>query len=82
MMHERYRTVGKVAHLLLVNDVTVRRWIKNGEPRAIDIGKGWQIGPGDLDTFREGHATIPAGKADCSTETAGTGAQEKKGQKN
>lgn len=82
MFHEQYRTVREVADLLQVNEATVRRWIKGGELRAIDIGKGWRIGPDDLETFLDGHATMPAGKADCSTETAGTEAQKLKRQKN
>lgn len=60
MPQEQYQTVKDVADLLKVSDVTVRRWIKDGELRAIDIGKGWRIGPGDLEAFIEGHATRPA----------------------
>ncbi len=58
---EHYQTVREVADLLKVSEVTVRRWIKDGELRAIDIGKGWRIGTNDLDAFLEGHATRPAG---------------------
>jgi len=60
MFHEQYQTVKDVADLLKVSEVTVRRWIKAGELRAIDIGKGWRIGSGDLDAFLENHATRPA----------------------
>ena len=61
MSCEQYQTVKEIADLLKVNEVTVRRWIKNGELRAIDIGKGWRIGSKDLDAFLEDHATRPAG---------------------
>lgn len=61
MSREQYQTVKEVADLLRVSEVTVRRWIKDGELRAIDIGKGWRIGSQDLDAFLEGHATRPAG---------------------
>lgn len=60
MSQDQYQTVKNVADLLKVSEVTVRRWIKDGELRAIDIGKGWRIGSGDLDAFLEGHATRPA----------------------
>lgn len=60
MSQDQYQTVKDVADLLKVSEVTVRRWIKDGELRAIDIGKGWRIGSGDLDAFLEDHATRPA----------------------
>jgi excisionase family DNA binding protein len=40
MIREQYRTVKEVADLLRVGEPTVRRWIRAGELRAIDIGKG------------------------------------------
>ena len=84
MPREQYRTVKEVAALLRVNEVTVRRWIKDGELRAIEIGKGWRIGPDDLDAFLECHATRPAATLKGGTDTAPdeTGAQKAKGQKN
>lgn len=44
MSFSQYRTVKEIADLLKVSEVIVRRWIKDGELRAIDIGKGWRIG--------------------------------------
>lgn len=84
MSREQYRTVREIADLLQVNEVTVRRWIKDGELRAIDIGKGWRIGPDDLDAFLEGHATRPAAGANGGTDTSPeeTSAQKTKEQKN
>ncbi|GGD13237.1 helix-turn-helix domain-containing protein [Aquisalinus flavus] len=67
----------EIADLLQVNEVTVRRWIKDGELRAIDIGKGWRIGPQDLDAFLEGHATGPAAKQNGETNTAPDLSEEK-----
>ena len=64
MSREQYQTVREVAGLLQVNEATVRRWIRDGELRAIDIGKGWRIGPDDLDAFLEGHATRPSARLD------------------
>lgn len=37
----------------------MRRWVKNGELRAIDIGRQWRIAPDDLDHFLCRHATKP-----------------------
>ena len=59
MPHDRYRTVHEVADLLKVNEATVRRWIRDGELRAIDIGKGWRIADADLATFFHHHETRP-----------------------
>ena len=69
MSREQYQTVKEIADLLKVNEATVRRWIKDGELRAIDIGKGWRIGPDDLDAFLEGHATRPAARPNSDTNT-------------
>jgi excisionase family DNA binding protein len=60
----QYQTVRQVADLLKVSEVTVRRWIRDGELRAIDIGKGWRIGSDDLDMFLERHATQPGRAAE------------------
>ena len=62
MADQQFRTVREVAELLKINEATVRRWIRDGELRAIDIGKGWRIGPDDLDAFLDDHATRPAGR--------------------
>lgn len=59
MPHDRYNTVHEVADLLKVNEATVRRWIRNGDLRAIDIGKGWRIADSDLVTFFHLHETRP-----------------------
>lgn len=84
MSREQYRTVKEVADFLQVNEVTVRRWIKDGELRAIDIGKGWRIGPDDLDAFLEDRATQPAVGPNGGTDTPseGAAARKKKEQKN
>jgi excisionase family DNA binding protein len=56
---QRYSTVHDVADLLKVNEATVRRWIRERQLRAIDIGKGWRIGDGDLADFLDRHETRP-----------------------
>lgn len=77
MPMQEYRTVREVAELLKVSEVTVRRWIRDGELRAIDIGKGWRIGATDLGAFLDAHETRPAEQAgDTPTameRTAGNG---------
>lgn len=59
MPDDRYRTVHEVADLLKVNEATVRRWIRDGELRAINIGKGWRIADADLVDFFHHHETRP-----------------------
>ena len=84
MPREQYQTVKEIADLLKVNEATVRRWIKDGELRAIDIGKGWRIGGDDLDAFIEGHATRPAARPNGDANIAPdlTEAKNTKEQKN
>ncbi|MEX5728653.1 excisionase family DNA binding protein [Rhodovulum iodosum] len=57
MARDGYQTVKEVADRLKVSEATVRGWIKNGELRAIEIGKGWRIADSDLETFLSDHAT-------------------------
>lgn len=59
MPQDRYQTVKDVAERLKVAEATVRHWIKAGQLRAIDIGKGWRIADADLDEFLLSHQTVP-----------------------
>lgn len=59
MTIEQFQTVKDVADLLKIGEATVRRWIKDGELRAIDIGRGWRIAPDDLEEFLDRHANRP-----------------------
>jgi len=66
MPHDRYQTVPELAERLEVAEATVRRWIKSGELRAIDIGKGWRIADSDLARFLEARETAPRDSANGS----------------
>lgn len=57
--HDRYQTVQELADRLEVAEATVRQWIKSGELRAIDIGKGWRIADADLERFLKARETAP-----------------------
>lgn len=57
MACDQYQTVKDVAVRLKVSEVTVRSWVRQGELRAIDIGKGWRIADQDLNAFLCRHAT-------------------------
>ncbi len=57
MARDEYQTVKELADRLKVSEATVRGWIKDGELRAIEIGKGWRIADSDLKTFLCKHAT-------------------------
>lgn len=59
MPEERYQTVKEVADRLKVAEATVRHWIRLGDLRAIDIGKGWRIANIDLEQFLERHQNAP-----------------------
>lgn len=57
MARDQYQTVKEVADRLKVSEATVRGWIRHGDLRAIDIGKGWRIADSDLKAFLQAHAT-------------------------
>ena len=59
MPNERYQTVKEVADRLKVGEATVRHWIRTGDLRAVDIGKGWRIADADLALFLVRHQTVP-----------------------
>ena len=56
---DQYQTVQELAARLEVSEATIRQWIKSGELRAIDIGKGWRIANTDLATFLKARETGP-----------------------
>jgi len=61
MPRDVYQTVKEVADRLKVNEATVRQWIRCGDLRGIDIGKGWRIADSDFEAFLAAHATRPRG---------------------
>lgn len=69
MPHDRYQTVQELAERLEVAEATVRQWIKSGELRAIDIGKGWRIADSDLDRFLKARETAPREKDGTAAST-------------
>lgn len=71
MPHDRYQTVQELSDRLEVAEATVRQWIKSGELRAIDIGKGWRIADADLERFLNARETAQRKQDDRTTSIAG-----------
>jgi excisionase family DNA binding protein len=69
MPQDRYQTVQELAERLEVAEATVRQWIRSGELRAIDIGKGWRISDTDLALFLTARETAPRRGGDGSAPT-------------
>lgn len=70
MPQDRYQTVQELADRLEVAEATVRQWIKGGELRAIDIGKGWRIADADLESFLKSRETAPRKQNDATAVQA------------
>jgi len=60
MLSKPMLTVHEVADLLKMRESTVRAWIRDGELRAIKMGRDWRVAVKDLETFLEDHANRPA----------------------
>jgi excisionase family DNA binding protein len=60
MLTRKFMTVREVAELAQVGEATVRHWIKQGELRAIDVGREFRIIPRDFERFLDLHATRAA----------------------
>lgn len=58
MPQDRCQTVGEVADRLKVAEAAVRHWIKSGDLRAINIGKGWRVADADLAMKKGGSCTF------------------------
>ena len=72
MPQDQYQTVREVADRLKVAEATVRHWIKEGQLRAIDIGKGWRIADTDLTGFLLARQTAPkTPRIDLNPKAAG-----------
>ena len=66
---DQYQTVQELAERLEVSEATIRQWIKSGELRAIDIGKGWRIANTDLANFLKARETAPRRSTSVPTST-------------
>ncbi|NUB46198.1 helix-turn-helix domain-containing protein [Fertoebacter nigrum] len=60
---DHYQTVQDVVGRLEVAEATVRRQIKTGALRAIDIGKGWRVSDTDFSRFLTARGAAPRGSA-------------------
>ena len=49
-------TVGEVADVMRVSNMTVYRLIKSGQLAAIRVGKNYRIRRSDIDRYLTGHA--------------------------
>ena len=48
---EKYLTTKEISSVLKVQEVTVRRWIKNGKLPAIRFGREYRVKKGDLEKY-------------------------------
>lgn len=78
MLSETFMTVKDIAELLKVGEVTVRHWIRDGDLRAIDVGREWRIAPVDLEDFLERHETV--GRQSRGDRRSGRGSETSTGQ--
>ena len=60
MLSKPMLTVHEIADLLKMRESTVRAWIRDGDLRAIKMGRDWRVPVKDLEAFMDDHANRPA----------------------
>lgn len=58
---ERLMTVGEVAELMRVSNMTVYRLIKSGQLSALRVGKNYRIREADMDRYLAERSVRPEG---------------------
>ena len=56
-VEKSYYTVKEIATDLAVSEETVRNWIRSGELRAVDIGRGYRVAITEYHRFLEERST-------------------------
>lgn len=71
MLTRKFMTVREVADLAQVGEATVRHWIRQGDLRAIDVGREFRIIPRDFERFLDQHATRGAAEPEAGAAKPG-----------
>ena len=61
MLSKPLLTIHEVAELIKMRESTIRAWIRDGELRAIKMGRDWRIAQKDLEAYLNAHANRPEG---------------------
>jgi len=64
MLSKPLLTLHEVSALLKMKESTVRAWIRDGDLRAIKMGRDWRVSEDDLEAFLHSHANRPPEDAD------------------
>ena len=56
-LEKSHLTVKEIATDLDVSEETVRNWIRSGELKAIDIGRGYRVSVAEYQRFLEARST-------------------------
>ncbi|WP_193179796.1 helix-turn-helix domain-containing protein [Nisaea sediminum] len=59
MLSKPLLTIHEVSDLLKMKESTVRNWIRDGELRAIKMGRDWRVAEKDLESYLNAHANKP-----------------------
>ncbi|UUX50585.1 helix-turn-helix domain-containing protein [Nisaea acidiphila] len=59
MLSKPLLTIHEVSDLLKMKESTVRNWIRDGELRAIKMGRDWRVAVKDLEAYLNAHANRP-----------------------
>lgn len=67
MLRKPLLTTHEVAELLKIKEATVRKWIRDGELSAVNLGRDWRVAVIQLEQFLKlratGEPTVPGASA-------------------
>jgi excisionase family DNA binding protein len=82
MLRKPLLTTHEVAELLKIKEATVRRWIRDGDMPAVNLGRDWRVAVIQLEEFLKHRVTgTPSIRRDAQNVTCGVASSHKVAQR-
>jgi excisionase family DNA binding protein len=78
MLRKPLLTTHEVAELLKIKEATVRRWIRDGDMPAVNLGRDWRVAVIQLEEFLKQRVTgLPSIRRDARNGTYGVASSQR-----